>query len=115
MESSEMRYTPAMLARLAHSFAAYGLSERPVSEASTHGDEYGHTALSAEAATTIVSEAMAMLEAAVVADRLRGASWHAIADALEGSAECAAAITRTWIAKRISQVLKLSNFHARLD
>ena len=87
MESSEMRYTPAMLARLAYSYAAYELSERLVSEAGTYGDEYGRGAFLAEEAATIVSEAMALLEAAVVADRLRGASWLAVADALEVSAE----------------------------
>ena len=89
MESSEMRYTPAMLARLTYSYAAYELSERLVSEAGTYGDEYGRGAFLAEEAATIVSEAMALLEAAVVADRLRGASWLAVADALEVSAEAA--------------------------
>ena len=84
-----MRYTPAMLARLAYSYAAYELSERLVSEASTYGDEYGRGAFLAEEAATIVSEATALLEAAVVADRLRGASWPAVADALEMSAEAA--------------------------
>ena len=82
-----MRYTPAMLARLTYSYAAYELSERLVSEAGTYGDEYGRGAFLAEEAATIVSEAMALLEAAVVADRLRGASWLAVADALEVSAE----------------------------
>ena len=81
-----MRYTPAMLARLTYSFAAYELSERLVSEAGTYGDEYGRGAFLAEEAATIVSEAMVLLEAAVVADRLRGASWLAVADALEASA-----------------------------
>jgi hypothetical protein len=87
MESSEMRYTPAMLARLTYSFAAHELSERLVSEAGTYGDEYGRGAFLAEEAATIVSEAMVLLEAAVVADRLRGVSWLAVADALEVSAE----------------------------
>ena len=82
-----MRYTPAMLGRLTYSWAAYELSERLVSEAGTHGDEYGRGAFLAEEAATIVSEAMALLEAAVVADRLRGVSWLAVADALEVSAE----------------------------
>ena len=82
-----MRYTPAMLARLTYSYAAYELSERLVSEAGTYGDEYGRGAFLAEEAATIVSEAMALLEAAVVADRLRGVSWLAVADALEVSAE----------------------------
>jgi hypothetical protein len=89
MESGEMRYTPAMLARLTYSFAAYELSERLVSEAGTYGDEYGRGAFLAEEAATIVSEAMALLEAAVVADRVRGASWLAVADALEVSAQSA--------------------------
>ena len=82
-----MRYTPAMLARLTYSFAAYELSERLVSEAGTYGDEYGRGAFLAEEAATIVSEATGLLEAAVVADRLRGVSWLAVADALEVSAE----------------------------
>ena len=76
-----------MLARLAYSDAAYELSERLVSEAGTYGDEYGRGAFLAEEAATIVSEATALLEAAVVADRLRGVSWLAVADALEVSAE----------------------------
>jgi len=87
MESAEMRYTPAMLARLTYSHAAYELSERLVSEAATYGDEYGRGAFLAEEAATIVSEATALLEAAVVADRLRGVSWLAVADALELSPE----------------------------
>jgi hypothetical protein len=91
MKSSEMRYTPAMLARLTYSFAAYELSERLVSEAGTYGDEYGHGAFLAEEAATIVSEAMSLLEAAVVADRLRGVSWLAVADALEVTGEAAEA------------------------
>jgi len=82
-----MRHTPAMLARLTYSWAAYELSERLVSEAGTYSDEYGRGAFLAEEAATIVSEAMALLEAAVVADRLRGVSWLAVADALEVSAE----------------------------
>ena len=82
-----MRYTPAMLARLTYSFAAYELSDRLVSEVGTYGDEYGRGAFLAEEAATIVSEAMALLEAAVVADRLRGVSWLAVADALGLSAE----------------------------
>jgi hypothetical protein len=91
MESSEMRYTPAMLARLTYSWAAFELSERLVSEAGTYGDEYGRGAFLAEEAATIVSEAMCLLEAAVVADRLRGVSWLAVADALEVPAEAAEA------------------------
>ena len=87
VKSSEMRCTPAMLARLTYSWAAHELSERLVSEAATYGDEYGRGAFLAEEAATIVSEATALLEAAVVADRLRGASWLAVADALAVSAE----------------------------
>ena len=90
MEHREMRYTPAMLARLTYSYAAYKLSERLVSEAGTYGDEYGRGAFLAEEAAKIASEAMTLLEAAVVADRLRGASWLAVADALEVSGDTAA-------------------------
>ena len=53
----DMTYTPAMLARLAYSHAAYELSERLVSEAGTYGDEYGRGAFLTEEAGTIVSEA----------------------------------------------------------
>lgn len=84
-----MRYTPAMIGRLAYSHAAYELSERLVSEVSIHSDGFGHGAFLAEEAATIVSEANALLEAAVVADRLRGASWPAVAEALGMSAESA--------------------------
>jgi hypothetical protein len=91
MTSGEMRYTPAMLARLRYSFAAFELSERLISEAGTYCDEYGRGAFLVEEASTIVSEAMALLEAAVVADRLRGASWLAVADALGTPAEDAEA------------------------
>ena len=45
-----MRYTPAMLARLAYSDSAYELSERLVSEVSTYADEYGRGAFLAEEA-----------------------------------------------------------------
>jgi hypothetical protein len=89
MKSGEMLYTPAMLARLTYSHAVYELSERLVSEASTYGDAYRRGALPAEEAAAIVSEAVALLEAAVVADRLRGVSWLAVADALEVPAEAA--------------------------
>jgi len=82
-----MRYTPAMLAGLTYSWAAYELSKRLVSEAGTYGDEYGRGAFLAKEAATIVSEAKALLEAAVVADRQRGVSWLDIADALDVSAE----------------------------
>jgi hypothetical protein len=89
METTEMRYTPAMLARLAYSHGASELSERLVSEAGTYGDGYGRGAFLAEAAATIVSDAMALLETAVVADRLRGVSWLAVADALGVRADSA--------------------------
>jgi hypothetical protein len=89
MESNGMRYTPAMLARLAYSDSACELSERLVSEVSTYADEYGRGAFLAEEAVTITSEANALLEAGVVADRLRGASWAAVAEALDMSAEAA--------------------------
>src|SRR5271154_1382240 len=84
-----MRYTPAMLARLAYSDSACELSERLVSEVSTFADEYGRGAFLAEEAVAIASEANALLEAAVVADRLRGASWAAVAEALDMSGEAA--------------------------
>jgi hypothetical protein len=89
MQTSEMRYTSAMLARLTYSHAAYELSERLVSEVGTHADGYGRGAFLAEEARTIESQAIALLEAAVAADRLRGASWLAVADALELSADAA--------------------------
>ena len=56
MCSEEMTYTPAMLARLAYSHAAYELSERLVSEAGTYADEYGRGAFLSEEAATIVSD-----------------------------------------------------------
>lgn len=84
-----MRYTPAMLARLAYSDSASELSERLGSQVSTYADEYGRGAFLAEEAVTIASEANALLEAAAVADRLRGASWSAVAEALDMSAEAA--------------------------
>ena len=82
-----MRYTPAMLARLAYSDAAYELSDRLVPDVGTYADGYGRGAFLAEEARTIASQADALLEAAVVADRLRGASWHAVAEALDLSAQ----------------------------
>lgn len=84
-----MRYTPAMLGRLAYSHAAYELSERLVSEVATYSDGYGRGAFLAEEAATVVSEANGLLEAAVVADRLRGVSWSAVAEALGVSADAA--------------------------
>lgn len=84
-----MTYTPAMLARLAYSHAAQELSERLVSAAAAYGDEYGRGAFLAEEARAVASEANALLEAAVAADRLRGVSWIAVAEALDLSAEAA--------------------------
>ena len=84
-----MRYTLAMLGRLAYSHAAYELSERLVSEVATYSDGFGRGAFLAEEAATVVSEANGLLEAAVVADRLRGASWSAVAEHLGVSAEAA--------------------------
>jgi hypothetical protein len=78
-----------MLGRLTYSRAAYELSDRLVSEVSTCSDGYGRGAFLAEQAVAIVSEANALLEAAVVADRLRGASWSAVAEPLGVSAEAA--------------------------
>jgi hypothetical protein len=89
MCSEYMTYTPAMLARLAYSHAAFELGERLVSEASTYGDEYSRDAFVTEEARMIVSEAKALVEAAVVADRLRGVSWVAVAEALDVSADTA--------------------------
>lgn len=89
MSRDELTYTPAMLARLTYSHAAHELSERLVSEAATYSDEYGRGAFLAEEAATILSEAKTLLEAAVVADRLRGVSWLAVAEALDLSPEAA--------------------------
>jgi hypothetical protein len=89
MTEDRLTYTPAMFARLTYSHAAQELSERLVAEAATYGDEYGRGAFLAEEAATILSEAKALLEAAVVADRLRGVSWLAVAEALDLSAEAA--------------------------
>lgn len=89
MESNALVYTPAMLARLVYSRAAYDLSERLVSEASTYGDGYGRGAFLTEGAATMFAEARALLEVAVIADRTRGASWCSVAEALEMSAESA--------------------------
>jgi hypothetical protein len=87
MSGDELTYTPAMLARLTYSHAARELSERLVSEVATYSDAYGRGAFLAEEAAATLSEAKALLEAAVVADRLRGVSWLAVAEALDLSAE----------------------------
>jgi hypothetical protein len=89
MERERFRYTPAMLVRLAYSHAAYELSEHLVTEVGTYADEYGRGAFITEEAATIVSDACGLLEAAVVADRLRGASWAAVAEALGSTATAA--------------------------
>lgn len=81
-----LRYTPAMLARLAYSDAAYELSDQLVSTAATYADEHGRGAFLAEEAAAMLSGAAALLEAAVVADRQRGASWSAVGDAMDLSA-----------------------------
>ena len=89
MDFETLAYTPAMLARLVYSHAAHELSERLVSEASTHRDAYGRGAFLTEEALATFSGAEGLLEAAVIADRTRGASWQAVAEALDVPAECA--------------------------
>jgi hypothetical protein len=87
MDFDKLAYTPAMLARLAYSHAAFGRSQRLVSEEATHSDAYGRGAFLTEEALATFSEAEGLLQAAVVADRTRGASWQAVAEALDVSAE----------------------------
>ena len=89
MDIDKLAYTPAMLARLAYSHAAFELSERLVSEAATHSDAYGRGAFLTEEAFATFLETEGLLEAAVIADRTRGASWQAVAEALDVPAECA--------------------------
>ena len=89
MDVDKLAYTPAMLARLAFSHAAFQLSERLVSAAATHSDAYGRGAFLTEEALATFREAEGLLEAAVIADRLRGASWPAVGEALDVPAECA--------------------------
>jgi hypothetical protein len=89
MDIDKLAYTPPMLARLAYSHAAYELSERLVSEAGTSSDGYGRAAFLTEEALATFLEAEGLLEAAVIADRTRGASWQAVAEALDVPAECA--------------------------
>jgi len=89
METPAIAYTPAMLARLAHAHAAFELSERLVSEVSTYADSFGRGAFLAEQAATVFAEARGLLEAAVIADRTRGASWGSVAEALDTSPESA--------------------------
>ena len=87
MEPSGIAYTPAMLARLAHAHAAFDLSERLVSEVSTYADSFGRGAFLTEQAATAAADAAAFLEAAVIADRLRGAAWGDVAEVLGTSPE----------------------------
>jgi hypothetical protein len=84
---SDSDYTPAMLARLAYSHAACELSERLVSAVGTYSDGFGRGAFLTEEPVAVVAEANALLRAAVVADRLRGAPWSAVADALGVASE----------------------------
>jgi hypothetical protein len=51
-------------------------------------DGYGRGAFLTEEALATFSEAEGLLEAAVIADRTRGASWQAVAEALDVPAEC---------------------------
>jgi hypothetical protein len=89
MDIDRLAYTPAMLARLVYSHGAHELSERLLSEAATHSDSYGRGAFLTEEALATIVEADALLSAAVVADRTRGASWQAVAEALDVPTECA--------------------------
>jgi hypothetical protein len=77
-----MDYTSAQLGRLTHADAAHELSERLVSIASTHVDGYGRGAFLTEEANQVLADARALLAAAVVADRVRGASWAEVGEAL---------------------------------
>lgn len=87
MDIDDLAYTPAMLARLVYSHGAHELSERLVSEAATHSDSYGRGAFLTEEALATSLEAEVLLEAAVIADRTRGASWQAVAEALDVPAD----------------------------
>ncbi len=84
-----MDYTPSRLARLTHAHAAYELSDRLVSVACTHSDGYGRGAFLTEEAAQVLSDAQALLAAAVVADRLRGASWSEVGESLQISKQSA--------------------------
>jgi hypothetical protein len=77
-----MDYTHGMLARLAHADAACELSERLGAQADPSSDSYGQGAFLTEEAQSIYSEARSLLAAAVVADRVRGASWADVGEAL---------------------------------
>jgi len=67
--------------------AAFELSERLVSEVSTYADGFGRGAFLTEQAAEVLAEARALLAAAVIADRIRGASWGSVAEALDTSPE----------------------------
>jgi len=84
-----MDYTSARLARLTHAHAAHELSQRLVAVASTHADGYGRGAFHTEEAAQVLSDAQALLGAAVVADRLHGCSWSEVGEALEVSKQSA--------------------------
>jgi hypothetical protein len=89
MESPAIPYTPAMLARLAHADDACELSEKLASEVGTCSDRFGRGAFLTEQAAAVLVDARAFLQAAVIADRLRGAPWASIAEALDSSLESA--------------------------
>jgi hypothetical protein len=82
VESPAIPYTPAMLARLVHAHTAYEMSERLVSEVSTYADSFGRGAFLTEQSASVLTGARLLLEEAVIADRLRGASWSDVAEAL---------------------------------
>ena len=85
MEPRAIDYTPAMLARLLHAHTAYEMSERLVSEVSTFADSFGRGAFLTDQSASVLTGAPLLLEEAVIADRLRGASWSDVADALDTS------------------------------
>jgi len=89
METPAIAYTPAMLARLAHATRRSSSAERLVSEVSTYPDSFGRGAFLTEQAATVVADTRALLEAAVIADRTRGAAWGSVAEALDTSPESA--------------------------
>ena len=82
MEPRAIDYTPAMLARLLHAHTAYEMSERLVSEVSTYADSFGRGAFLTDQSASVLTGAPLLLEEAVIADRLRGASWSDVAEAL---------------------------------
>lgn len=84
-----MDCTSARLARLTHAHAAHELSERLVAVTSTYADAYGRGAFHTEEAAQVLSDAQALLAAAVVADRVRGCSWTEVGEALGVSKQSA--------------------------